>query len=82
MISLQVELVEPAVKGTLNVLKACSEAKVRRVVYVSSAAAIVMNPNLPKDQLLDETCWSDAEYCKMTNVIARGSPISCNTILC
>ncbi|XP_073285382.1 cinnamoyl-CoA reductase 2-like, partial [Primulina huaijiensis] len=67
MTSLQVELVEPAVKGTLNVLKACSEAKVRRVVFVSSAAAVVMNPNLPKDQLLDETCWSDAEYCKMTN---------------
>ncbi|XP_075511744.1 cinnamoyl-CoA reductase 1-like [Primulina tabacum] len=63
----EVELVEPAVKGTLNVLKACSEAKVRRVVFVSSAAAVVMNPNLPKDQLLDETCWSDAEYCKMTN---------------
>ncbi|XP_073153879.1 cinnamoyl-CoA reductase 1-like [Henckelia pumila] len=63
----EVELVEPAVKGTLNVLKACTEAKVRRVVFVSSAAAVIMNPNLPKDQLLDETCWSDAEYCKMTN---------------
>lgn len=43
----EVELVEPAVKGTLNVLKACSEAKVGRVVFVSSTAAVVMNPNLP-----------------------------------
>ncbi|KAK4382287.1 Cinnamoyl-CoA reductase 1 [Sesamum angolense] len=63
-----VELVEPALKGTLNVLKACSEEKkVRRVVIVSSVAAVMMNPNWPKDQLMDETCWSDAEYCKATN---------------
>ncbi|KAL0324806.1 UNVERIFIED_CONTAM: Cinnamoyl-CoA reductase 1 [Sesamum radiatum] len=63
-----VELVEPALKGTLNVLKACSEEKkVRRVVIVSSVAAVMMNPNWPKDQLMDETCWSDAEYCKTTN---------------
>ncbi|KAK4486774.1 hypothetical protein RD792_006644 [Penstemon davidsonii] len=62
-----VELVAPALEGTLNVLKACSEAKVRRVVVVSSAAAIVMNPSLSKDQVIDETCWSDREYCKKTN---------------
>ncbi|TXG51858.1 hypothetical protein EZV62_021027 [Acer yangbiense] len=33
---LQEELVESAVKGMLNVLKACNEAKVKRVVVVSS----------------------------------------------
>nr|WET52734.1 oxidoreductase 6 [Callicarpa americana] len=63
----EVELVEPALKGTLNVLKACSEAKVGRVVIVSSAAAIGMNPNWPKDQVIDETCWSDREYCRTNN---------------
>ncbi|KAF3446938.1 hypothetical protein FNV43_RR12118 [Rhamnella rubrinervis] len=36
----EVEVLEPAVKGTLNVLKASVEAKVNRVVFVSSAAAV------------------------------------------
>ena len=63
----EVEVVEPAVKGTLNVLKACSEANIKRVVFVSSVAAVFMNPNWPKGQVKDETCWSDSEYCKATN---------------
>ncbi|OWM70551.1 hypothetical protein CDL15_Pgr014224 [Punica granatum] len=62
-----VDVVEPAVNGTLNVLKACSEAKVKRVIYVSSVAAVTMNPNWPKEQVMDETCWSDKEYCKITD---------------
>ncbi|KAL8144174.1 hypothetical protein V2J09_017206 [Rumex salicifolius] len=61
------QIVEPAVKGTLNVLKACSEANVKRVVYVSSVVAVCMNPDWPKDQLMDETCWSDKEYCRKTD---------------
>lgn len=60
------ELLEPAFKGTLNVLKACVEAKVKRVVVVSSIAAIVMNPDWPKGQVKDETCWSVPEYMKTT----------------
>ncbi|KAL1540652.1 cinnamoyl-CoA reductase 1-like [Salvia divinorum] len=63
----EVEIVEPAVKGTLNVLKACSKANVYRVVVVSSCVAVVMNPNWPKGKVLDESCWSDTEYCRRTN---------------
>ena len=59
---------EPAVKGTLNVLKASSEAKVKRVVYVSSVVAVSMNPEWPAGQVKDENCWSDVEFCKRTNV--------------
>ncbi|XP_042494919.1 cinnamoyl-CoA reductase 1-like [Macadamia integrifolia] len=62
----EVELIEPAVTGTLNVLKACSETKVKRVVIVSSIAAVLMNPNWPKNQVMDDTCWSDKEYCRET----------------
>ncbi|KAG7569036.1 NAD-dependent epimerase/dehydratase [Arabidopsis thaliana x Arabidopsis arenosa] len=62
----EVELIAPAVDGTLNVLKACVEANVKRVVYVSSVAALFMNPVWSKNQVLDETCWSDREYCKKT----------------
>lgn len=61
-------MIEPAVKGTLNVLKACSEAKVNRLVIVSSAAAVSMNPNWPEGQVMDENCWSDKEYCRTTKV--------------
>ncbi|CAN6580008.1 unnamed protein product [Malus baccata var. baccata] len=60
------EFLEPAIKGTLNVLKACKEANVKRVVVVSSLAAVVMNPEWPKDQVKDETCWSVPEYMKTT----------------
>ncbi|KAJ6336485.1 hypothetical protein OIU78_012976 [Salix suchowensis] len=61
-----VELIEPAVKGTLNVLRACDEAKVKRVVVVSSVVSVYMNPSLPKGQMMDENCWSDKEYCRAT----------------
>ncbi|KAL9447439.1 hypothetical protein AB3S75_014999 [Citrus x aurantiifolia] len=63
----QMELLEPAVKGALNVLKACLEAKVKRVIVVSSGVAVGLNPRWPKGQIMDETCWSDKEYCRTTN---------------
>ncbi|XP_074564730.1 cinnamoyl-CoA reductase 1-like [Curcuma longa] len=61
----ETEVIEPAVTGTLNVLKACSEAKVKRVVVVSSLAAVVMSPDA-KDKISDEGTWSDSEYCRKT----------------
>jgi nucleoside-diphosphate-sugar epimerase len=61
-------LIEPAVKGTLNVLKASAEAKVKRVITVSSGSAVVRNPNWPKDLVMDETCCSDEEHCRTTEV--------------
>ncbi|RZC45904.1 hypothetical protein C5167_038854 [Papaver somniferum] len=50
----KVERIEPAVKGPLNVLKACTEAKVKRVVVVPSRAAAIWNRNWPIDQPIDE----------------------------
>ncbi|KAI8014767.1 hypothetical protein LOK49_LG05G01966 [Camellia lanceoleosa] len=38
-------------------------------MVVSSGAAVSLNPEWPKGQVKDETCWSDAEYCGRTNVI-------------
>ncbi|KAI3878581.1 hypothetical protein MKX03_008043 [Papaver bracteatum] len=60
----EVELIEPALTGTCNVLKACTEAKIKRVVVVSSVAAVIMNPNWPEGQPMDESCWSEKEFCK------------------
>ncbi|KAK9063967.1 hypothetical protein SSX86_017839 [Deinandra increscens subsp. villosa] len=62
----EVELIKPAVDGTLNVLKACCEVDVKKVVYVSSVAAISVIPNRP-DRPLDETFWSDQELCRSNN---------------
>lgn len=61
-------MIETAVKGTLNVLKACCEVKVKRLIVVSSIAAVIMNPGWPKSQVIDEACWSDADYCRKTEV--------------
>jgi len=64
-----VEVIGPAVTGTANVLKACYEAKVGRVVVVSSIAAVSNNPNWPKGKAFDEDSWSDEEYCRKNEVI-------------
>ncbi|XP_023515053.1 cinnamoyl-CoA reductase 1-like [Cucurbita pepo subsp. pepo] len=62
----ETEVIEPAVKGTRNVLEACVDAKVKRVVVVSSVAAVFFNPSWPQGRVIDESCWSDKEYCKAT----------------
>ncbi|KAH8522598.1 hypothetical protein H0E87_003295 [Populus deltoides] len=57
---------EPAVKGTKNVIMAAAEAKVRRVVFTSSIGTVYMDPNRSPDVVVDESCWSDLEFCKNT----------------
>jgi hypothetical protein len=68
LIFLQVDVIAPAVTGTQNVLKACYEAKVKRVVVVSSVAAVFNNPNWPKGEAFTEDSWSDGEYCRKNEV--------------
>ncbi|KAM1363660.1 hypothetical protein ACFX15_028012 [Malus domestica] len=62
----QAELVEPAVKGTLNVLKSCVKfPTVKRVVITSSMAAVMMTGKpLTSDVVLDETYYSDPLFCE------------------
>ncbi|PWA79400.1 bifunctional polymyxin resistance protein, ArnA [Artemisia annua] len=62
----QKELIEPALKGTLNVLGSCSKSpSVKRVVVTSSLAAVVFNarPKTP-EVVVDETWFSDPELSK------------------
>lgn len=61
-------MVEPAVNGTKNVIMVAAEAKVRRVVFTSSIGAVYMDPNRSPDVVVDESCWSDLEFCKNTKV--------------
>ena len=55
----ETELVEPAVEGTLRVLKAAHREGVKRVVLTSSTAAIV---NTSAERYTEDQ-WSDAETC-------------------
>ncbi|XP_051146751.1 phenylacetaldehyde reductase [Andrographis paniculata] len=60
----QKELLDPAVKGTLNVLAAAKKYDVLRVVLTSSISAIVPNPKWPEGKVFDEDSWTDLDYCK------------------
>lgn len=62
------ELVLAAVEGTRNVINAAADMGVQRVVFTSSYGAVHMNPNRSTDQTVDESCWSDPEFCKQTQV--------------
>ncbi|MEZ4251174.1 MAG: NAD-dependent epimerase/dehydratase family protein [Polyangiales bacterium] len=54
----QKDLVEPAVKGTENVLQACATSpSVRRVVVTSSMAAVTDEPE--SDRVLTEADWNE-----------------------
>ncbi|XP_052170078.1 phenylacetaldehyde reductase-like [Diospyros lotus] len=60
----QVELIDPALKGTLNVLKSCAQyPSVKRVIVTSSMAAVAHNGNpLTSDVVVDETWFSDPVF--------------------
>ncbi|CAI0421557.1 unnamed protein product [Linum tenue] len=62
----QAELVDPAVKGTLNVLKSCAKyPSVKRVVLTSSTAAVFhTGRRLTQDSVADESWFSDPAICE------------------
>ncbi|KAL5555115.1 hypothetical protein UlMin_037351 [Ulmus minor] len=62
----QAELVEPAVKGTLNVLRSSARVStVKRVVITSSTASILLTgAPLIQDVVADETWFSDPVFCE------------------
>uniref|UniRef100_K3ZVB6 NAD-dependent epimerase/dehydratase domain-containing protein n=1 Tax=Setaria italica TaxID=4555 RepID=K3ZVB6_SETIT len=65
------EVLAPAVKGTLNILQACSANNVQKVVVVSSTSAVHFNPNWPQGKPKDESCWSDRDLCLKNKTLAE-----------
>ncbi|XP_061359634.1 phenylacetaldehyde reductase-like isoform X2 [Gastrolobium bilobum] len=68
----QAELIDPAVKGTLNVLKSCVKSpSVKRVVLTSSISSVAFNerPKSP-EVVVDETWFSNADFCRESKVCA------------
>ncbi|KAK6933848.1 NAD-dependent epimerase/dehydratase [Dillenia turbinata] len=62
----QAELIDPAVKGTINVLASCAKApSIKRVVITSSLSSVfVSRKPLTADVALDESWFSDPVYCE------------------
>ncbi|KAM7476753.1 hypothetical protein LguiB_023996 [Lonicera macranthoides] len=60
------EVVDPAVKGTLNVLRSCAKApSIKRVVITSSMASVIFNGRpLNPDVEVDESWFSDPKFCE------------------
>ncbi|XP_076940839.1 phenylacetaldehyde reductase-like [Bidens hawaiensis] len=62
----QAQLIDPAVKGTLNVLKSATKVQsLKRVVLTSSMSAVTFGPRLPESGVVvDETWFSDPLFCE------------------
>ncbi|KAL4181997.1 hypothetical protein AMTRI_Chr12g240270 [Amborella trichopoda] len=58
-------MMELEVRGTINVLEACSQTEtVEKIVFSSSVAAAVWREKICSEDEIDERSWSDAEYCR------------------
>ncbi|KAI8023859.1 Tetraketide alpha-pyrone reductase 2 [Camellia lanceoleosa] len=67
--NVQETLIDPTIKGTLNVLSSCTKASsVKRVVLTSSCSAVRYRDDVQQVSPLDESHWSDLEYCKRYNL--------------
>lgn len=60
-------MINPAIQGVVNVLKACVKSKtVKKVVLTSSAAAVTINQLSGTGLVMDESNWTDVEFLTST----------------
>ncbi|KAL3647552.1 hypothetical protein CASFOL_008520 [Castilleja foliolosa] len=64
----QADVLDPAVNGTLSVLRSCAKTpSVKRVVLTSSISALIISGKpLTPEVVVDETWWSDPDFCRQT----------------
>ncbi|KAL0004746.1 hypothetical protein SO802_012307 [Lithocarpus litseifolius] len=69
----QSQLIDPAVKGTLNVLRSCVKVpSIKRVIITSSTASVMFNgKTLSPDVVIDETWFSDPISCEKLKTLAE-----------
>ena len=65
----QANLIDPCIKGTLNVLNSCLKANVKRFVLTSSCSSIRYRDDVQQLCPLNESHWTDTDYCQRYNVI-------------
>lgn len=61
-------MIEPAIRGTRYAITAAADTGIKRVVFTSSIGTVYMNPYRDPNKPVDDTCWSDLDYCKRTEV--------------
>ncbi|CAI8585437.1 unnamed protein product [Vicia faba] len=66
--NIQATLIDPCIKGTQNVLNSCIKANVKRVVLTSSCSSIRYRDDVQQVSPLNESHWSEPEYCKRHNL--------------
>jgi cinnamoyl-CoA reductase len=72
---LQPEMIDLEVRGTLNVVEACSNAAVNRLVLTSSLSAMVWDQHRNSETVpaagacIDEKCWSNLDFCRSKKVL-------------
>ncbi|KAK6938847.1 NAD-dependent epimerase/dehydratase [Dillenia turbinata] len=54
------EVIQPTIRGLIDIMKSCAKAKVRRLVFTSSAGTV--NVEQHQKPVYDENCWSDIEF--------------------
>ncbi|KAL8152030.1 hypothetical protein V2J09_021838 [Rumex salicifolius] len=63
------EILEPAINGTLNVLRSCKKnPRLKRVVLTSSSSTIRIRSDIHPNIPLDESVWSSVELCETFQV--------------
>ncbi|CBI27024.3 hypothetical protein VitviT2T_000274 [Vitis vinifera] len=67
--NIKATLIDPCINGTLNVLRSCSKSSsLKRVVLTSSCSSIRYRDDVQQVSPLNESHWSDPEYCKRYNL--------------
>lgn len=80
--NIQETLVDPIIKGTTSVMNSCAKSKtLKRIVLTSSCSSIRYRFDATEASPLNESHWSDPDFCKRFNVRKHSSLLYLNFLL-